>query len=591
MKNLKKNFCKVSILTISACTLFACSSGDDSKNQPPVQVTKTNVSGIIEKGPFVQGSKVTLYELESNLSQTGKSFKTQTSSDLGVFQLDSPIQLNSQYVELETSGYFYNEVKGNLSTSQITLNALSDVTNRNSVNVNLITHLEYGRVKRLVQNGQNFAAAKSQAEKELLACFAITDEISQPENISVKDNNKGSAILLAISCIMLYDKSEAQFTEFISKFSTDFADNGMIDASTILDEITVGKKNIHPSEIINRMKEFYAEKGTTIECDDFSKYIDFNGDGVIDENDQEEDTTPSEMTEETYLTTEEAVQSAITGIYAQLASFETYQLALEAVRLGKIDGNQYGIDLKYTSDNTIYKAWGLAYAAIARANAMLKVLRENDNYDIAPYVAEITALRSFVYYNLAVLWGNVPMPTGEEGMLDVVPQKNQREVLQYALTTLQEVLPKFANVYPSETSKYHFDAICARVLLAELSLTLNNVSDAKSHLQTIGQAGSVDFPINVSSMGSDVSYAFANAIQNGDWYSVYTPDYFNLLTDEANGNKDGLADAYFSSSSYYGIWAALKRLGATQCEEYELLLPIPQQELSFNLYITQNPGY
>ena len=46
-------------------------------------------------------------------------------------------------------------------------------------------------------------------------------------------------------------------------------------------------------------------------------------------------------------------------------------------------------------------------------------------------------------------------------MLDVVPQKNQREVMQYALTTLQEVLPKFANVYPSETSKYHFDAICA----------------------------------------------------------------------------------------------------------------------------------
>ncbi|MBR1546872.1 MAG: RagB/SusD family nutrient uptake outer membrane protein [Prevotella sp.] len=32
-------------------------------------------------------------------------------------------------------------------------------------------------------------------------------------------------------------------------------------------------------------------------------------------------------------------------------------------------------------------------------------------------------------------------------------------------------------------------------------------------------------------------------------------------------------------------------LCATQCEEYELLLPIPQQELSFNMYITQNPGY
>ena len=37
------------------------------------------------------------------------------------------------------------------------------------------------------------------------------------------------------------------------------------------------------------MKEFYANKGTAIECDDFSPFIDFNGDGVIDENDKEGD--------------------------------------------------------------------------------------------------------------------------------------------------------------------------------------------------------------------------------------------------------------------------------------------------------------
>lgn len=87
------------------------------------------------------GLKNANYELEANLSQTGKSFRTQTNSDFGAFTFDSPILLNSQFVELETSGYFYNEVKGELSTSQITLNALSNVANRNSVNVNLITHL------------------------------------------------------------------------------------------------------------------------------------------------------------------------------------------------------------------------------------------------------------------------------------------------------------------------------------------------------------------------------------------------------------------------------------------------------------------
>lgn len=74
MKNLKENFCKVSVLTILACSLLACSSGDDGNGQPPVKVTKTNVSGIIEKGPFVQGSKVILYELLLPIPQQELSF-------------------------------------------------------------------------------------------------------------------------------------------------------------------------------------------------------------------------------------------------------------------------------------------------------------------------------------------------------------------------------------------------------------------------------------------------------------------------------------------------------------------------------------
>lgn len=147
--------CAMPIVT-SAILMSACSS-DESNNETPKSVEKSNVQGTIEKGPFVQGSKVMLYELDANFGQTGKSFRTQTVSDLGAFSFDSPIQLSSQYVELETSGYFYNEVKGKLSASQITLNAISDVSNRNTVNVNLITHLEFERVKRLIREGKNFS--------------------------------------------------------------------------------------------------------------------------------------------------------------------------------------------------------------------------------------------------------------------------------------------------------------------------------------------------------------------------------------------------------------------------------------------------
>lgn len=59
-----------------------------------------------------------------------------------------------------------------------------------------------------------FSQAKEQAEKEILKTFAITDKISTPEKVSLTDNSKDAAILLAISSIMLYDKSEAEFSEF-----------------------------------------------------------------------------------------------------------------------------------------------------------------------------------------------------------------------------------------------------------------------------------------------------------------------------------------------------------------------------------------
>ena len=64
---------------------------------------------------------------------------------------------------------------------------------------------------------------------------------------------------------------------------------------------------------------------------------------------------------------------------------------------------------------------------------------------------------------------------------------------------------------------------------------------------------------------------------------------------EASGDTEGLADTWYSSTHLYGVWAAMKRLGVAQakaaCEEYELLLPIPMNELYLNPSIIQNPGY
>ena len=610
-----------SLFAIVLSTAFISCSSDDN-GESPKTVEKSNVSGNIEKGPFVQGSKVTLYELEANLSQTGKSFKTQTSSDLGAFTFDSPIQLNSQFVELETSGYFYNEVKGELSTSQITLNALSNVANRSSVNVNLLTHLEYGRVKKLVRDGMDFTSAKKQAEKELLTCFAITDEISMPEGVSITDNNKNSAILLAISTVMLYNRSEAEFTEFISKFSSDFADNGLIDNATIRDDIKKGQEDAHPSKVIERMKEFYANKGVTIQCDDFSKYIDFNGDGVIDDSDKEglNEEPNVVVVEDNYFNTKHDVYMVLNGCYAGLQQFINSQLQLEYIRTQRAaePAPWWNPSLSsaqiYPSSAWINTAYSNAYSVINRVNMLidrkeyiLERIHEFNDGEGEAIFTQAEVLRAFVYYNMSVLWGDIPLITQSytvdemlSGAVNIV-QSSQNEVLDFVRTEVEKAIQSLPEQYDNAAkTKCYFTRDAALMLLAEVTLSKGYKEQANTALSQINASkynATISDPSAIYNGNIDNAQAviFVLALE-GHYQPIYTHKHYDLLVKESQGETESLASDWEQSlCTEYGYWAALKRLGVAQsvtgCQSYELLMPFPSGELMYNPNLRQNPGY
>ena len=138
---------------------WACSSGDSdnmdlgggaSGDAGVTAVVDWEVAGVSQKGPFVTGSAVTVQELDGvTLKQTGKSFKGSIKSDKGDFAIKD-INLGSQYAILEASGYYRDEISGKKSSGMVTLRALTDLSNRKTVNINLLTHLEYERVMYLV---------------------------------------------------------------------------------------------------------------------------------------------------------------------------------------------------------------------------------------------------------------------------------------------------------------------------------------------------------------------------------------------------------------------------------------------------------
>lgn len=580
---------KSSIWNVTVCAIvllfgiMACADSDEAEES--VHVQKSIISGTIEKGPFVQGSKVSLYELTAGLLQTGKAFVTQTFNDMGAFRFETPMSLNSQYVELETSGYFYNELKGELSASQITLNALSDVRNRNSVNVNLITHLEYGRVKALVQDGVRFSDAKRQAEKELLACFAIKDEIISPEAISITDNSKSSAVLLAISTIMLYEKSEAEFSEFIAKFSSDFADNGRIDNPIIRNAIIQGQQNAHPKNVIDLMKAFYANRGVSFECDDYSSFIDFNGDGVIDENDKAFiNLEPINIVEESYLNTEADLEAVWMGCYIKCRQFETEQLYLEAIRTG----DKTKVHSITPENAKLSDAFASAYVAINMANQLLvhaPLIQEKGiitSEKANAMIAEAKCLRAFVYYNMAMLWGNVALVTKPITVdrSDGLALSKQEDVYQFAYSDICDAVSDLPTAYANEIeTKARFTRDAALMLKAEIELALGHHVDAQSTL---------------NSVSNTVFFGFAQ--EQASNLPVYTSNHLSLYRKEASGITENFESEWAAmTTSSYGYWSALKRLGKAQevtgCYDYELLMPFPSRELRINSKWAQNPGY
>ena len=231
MKKLKFLFFPT-ILALTLGLMLSCSAKDENSSSSGTSSNSSNtVSGYVQKGPFIQGTVITVWELDSNLVQTGKAFIGTIDDNTGTFNARGNVV--SPYVELSAVGYYFNEVSGSLSTAPLTLQALSDLNDNSSVNVNLMTHLEKKRVEYLIDAGSTFTTAKSQAQTEIMKIFNIENvSLGSSETLNISKSGDGNAVLLAISAILQSDKTEAELTELLSTINTDIRTDGTLDSTT-----------------------------------------------------------------------------------------------------------------------------------------------------------------------------------------------------------------------------------------------------------------------------------------------------------------------------------------------------------------------
>ncbi len=207
------------------------SSADTSSSEETNTSSAVTLSGKVQKGPYVQGTEITVRELDSSMTPTGNTFTGSIDDNTGSFSIKGT--LTNKIVELAADGFYFNEVSGSLSSAKLSLQAFSDLTDSSSVNVNLMTHLEKKRVEYLMDNSKmTFAAAKTQAQTEILKIFNIDNvTLGNSETLDISKSGDGNAVLLAISAILQSDKTEAELTELLSTINTDIRTDGTLDST------------------------------------------------------------------------------------------------------------------------------------------------------------------------------------------------------------------------------------------------------------------------------------------------------------------------------------------------------------------------
>lgn len=271
MKNL--NLFLIGVIVIFGISCRKENKAPDVNITPEVEITKHSISGVIQKGPFISGSSISVYEMDASLIQTGKSYTAQITNNNGTFQL-SNVALTYPYVNLRADGFYFNEITGLQSNSQITLYAFSDLTNKSSINVNILSHIEKQRIEYLVSQGLTFSLAKKQAEREILQIFSIyKSDLPESETLDISKNGDNNAILLAISLIVQGYRSESEMTELLSNISLDIKTDGVLNSSSIGTDLINHAKIFNLKAIRQNIQTRWNTLGIVDTISNFEYYI------------------------------------------------------------------------------------------------------------------------------------------------------------------------------------------------------------------------------------------------------------------------------------------------------------------------------
>lgn len=258
-------------------------SGCKKKNKTEEETPATpepgtvNINGKAQKGPYKNGSPLTIFELNSSLGQTGKSFSSIINDDAGNFSMNN-IALTTGYALVTANGYYYMEHFNVVSPNQLYLESISDVSGTSTVNINILTHIIKPRIEYLVSIGSSFSSAKAQAQNELKQIFGIgTSTIPNFENLDITNNGFLFAASLIFqrrtSAYIVNYNYTSEMSTLLNNFRNDFKNNGQIDNPAIIDTMVYNANRVQLIDVKTNFQNYYAGLGLSVSTPNFEPFV------------------------------------------------------------------------------------------------------------------------------------------------------------------------------------------------------------------------------------------------------------------------------------------------------------------------------
>lgn len=272
-----KNLFSYLILISLSLFIISCEKDDDKVIEPESNdpTNYSSLTGKAQKGPFVIGTEVNLFELNSQLGQTGSSFTSTISQNDGSFSFNN-IQLNSNLALITADGFYYHELFDAVTSSKLGLQAIVDLSQNNTININLLSHVTRTRIETLVSGGQTYNLAKQQANLEFLNFLGYNGNFTGSfDDLSIVGSGNQDGILLAFSLLTQKYNSgtPADLSQLLANINTDFGNNGVIDSQSNIDALLHNFSLLNMIDIRNNINNKYTSLNIQATIPSFENHL------------------------------------------------------------------------------------------------------------------------------------------------------------------------------------------------------------------------------------------------------------------------------------------------------------------------------